>query len=222
MNRHTTEPDDRRISRLYRLGSREMPPPAVDAAIRQAARDAVTSSRLTPGWRYAATAMVGFLALGVLLRVLDVEPPPTTAPALEEAQLSGGSAPQKELRARQAPRPGAPRVEARTSLEGKAHRDIAADAPSTTAEAPSNVRSPAPQGQERAPREAADTEVAARTRQGLLQVPDCAAFTPPASGQYAAWSELAERLAAQSDPAALNCLKRAYRERFGVEFGPSR
>jgi hypothetical protein len=123
---------DEKTSSAWHAASREQPPPAIDAALRAAARRAVSAgparSRHMQSWPLLAAAIVAFLAIGIL----QTTPPEEVTPGFEADNAmrspiprrveSGSAAP--EAPALESPSPAttapAPPLDSTKSLAGSA------------------------------------------------------------------------------------------------------
>ena len=137
-DRHDNSTDDDVLSRRYRAASNETPPPAVDAAIRSAARaslatDGDTKRPRRANWQTpAAVAAVVLLSVSLVLRINEVpqgasdDAAPSSPAAPAEAQRRSASAERQAAAAT----PDATANEAERSADREAFK--ASDVDSTT------------------------------------------------------------------------------------------
>lgn len=134
---------DRRIDTAWNAASAEEPPPALDAAIRAAARravDARPARKRDRTWRYplAAAAVVALLAIGIVQLTPPERVAPTTVAEIEPA--AGGASkdiaepPQEAKQRAQSPAPASAPVPAVPAPPAQPHaRAVAERAPSQPA-----------------------------------------------------------------------------------------
>lgn len=138
---------DERLSRLYRESDRIEPPPALDAAILAAAREAVKPAPPRRSWWQAWTLPMGVAATVVLTVTLTLmvqqeqERPMSEAPPTQGAPAT---APQEkpDAAADLAVKPAAPRKAKQEAVKREAERPAVAPAPAPEAAAPAGAVAP--------------------------------------------------------------------------------
>ncbi|MES9937295.1 MAG: hypothetical protein ABW153_12685 [Sedimenticola sp.] len=231
---------DEGISRLYRMGDRNEPPTHLDESIRKAAHRAVHRPRLTLFWRLTATAAVLVLSVGVFLRTLETvpleeeftEPTPSLQgiPRATGTTSTGESEPLEERK----PDTGesAPRSPAAPQSMEKRERAFSSESPPVSGAIDQAMETESLSVQEKAAMPRAADEMApakqlklrkAAPAVGRMAKPleemvyRCGELQLSASDTEQFWLELARRLKRAGEQEKLDCLARAYRERFDRE-----
>ncbi|MES9968212.1 MAG: hypothetical protein ABW074_13170 [Sedimenticola sp.] len=231
---------DEGISRLYHMGDRSEPPTHLDESIRKVAHSAVHRPRLTLFWRLTATAAVLVLSVGVFLRTLETVPledefaePTPTLPGTPQATGTPSTG-ESELLEERKPVTGEPAPRSPAAPQSMERREEAFSSMSlpTTDEVDQAVETESLSIQEKAavPR-AADEMAPAKQLKLRKAAPAVGRMVQPleemmyrcgelqlsASDTEQSWLELAKRLKRSGEQEKLDCLARAYRERFDRE-----
>ncbi|MET0103460.1 MAG: hypothetical protein ABW078_17155 [Sedimenticola sp.] len=226
---------DEGISRLYRMGDRSEPPTHLDESIRKAAHRAVHRPRLTLLWRLTATAAVLVLSVGVFLRTLETVPleeefaEPT--PALPGTPRATGTPSTGESERLEERKPATGEPAPPQSMEKREQAFSSMSPPvSGAVDQATETESLSVQEKDAMPRAADEMAPAkqlklrkaapavGRMAQPLEEmVYRCGELQLSASDTEQSWLELARRLKRAGEQEKLDCLARAYRERFDRE-----
>lgn len=224
MSPHDSNLQDERISRLYKMGSNGTPSAELDEHIKKAAHTAVTSQRLSPGWRYSATAAVLMLCIGVILEIFDITPPPpeelTTEPAMAPAQYSDSALPKmQEPVAGQSVEAKRKRIETDTTasrmITEQKKQELRTKSKLMDMQSSQVMPAKPALGLTPSVEEAfIEKESAEKAVTADAMEPDCTKFSYPETTDRAAWIDMANKLRAKGEFGHLNCLKKTFNKSF--------
>jgi hypothetical protein len=203
---------DERISKLYRMGSKEEPPKQLDDKIIQAARRTGPTRKARFNWPTLASAAVLVLSISLVLKVLNrapleeslpeslptkSNPAPSSAPELKMRARASSPAPASALRDHEADSMGAAQFKSVPSGEDKMEPS---EKRVLQPEAAANTIDNSPKA------------VISKTKRKKLA---CSAVPMPESASMEVWQQQYQTALEQGQTKTAECLKHGYYRKFG-------